>query len=155
MQFFKNLSERKEAQILILGSYFGNNLAILESIRNDLRKEGFLKTYLSRDLIKTPNDANFEKNCYFYTMVEDLMLDIDYNIFIFFEENNVSVSIELATFLKSPKYLIKKDKCIVFLPKNYDISMLLGILEQQKVKIFRYFDKFEIFDYCKHFILLN
>ena len=155
MLFSNNPSEKKKAQILILGSYFPNKIDFLNEIQIGLIKQGFTNTYLAKDLINPPKDANIKTNRYFYSRVEDLMLNFDYNIFILFENNNDSVLIELATFLKSPKYSVKKDKCIVIFPNNYNISMLLGILEQQEVKIFRYCDRFEILEYCKRFILLN
>ena len=155
MLFFNNPSEKKKAQILILGSYFPNKIDFLGEIKIGLREEGFSNTFLAKDLINPPNDENIEINSYFYSRVEDLMLNFDYNIFILFEENNDSVLIEFATFLKSPKYSLKKDRCIVIFPNNYNISMLLGIIEQQEVKTFRYRDRFEILEYCKRFILLN
>jgi len=150
MTLFIDISKKKESKILILGSYHPKNIRVINELKAELNQKGFANVIIAKDII--PNNQNLK---IIYSEVEKLMFSSDYNLFIFSLSHNQSLIVELTTFLKSPQFVEKKDRAVVLIPQNFNISMLQGLLEQQELNVFSYFDICEIVEYCRRFILLN
>jgi len=148
-------SYKFDSKILILGSYHPDYYQLLEDLVQYLRQSQFSKVFLAKDLIDFSNLGIKSKLDYIYSSIEGLMEEFDYNIFILFDSKNDSVIAELTTFVKSKSFNEKRDKSIILLPKNYNFTIVLGLLDQNEVRVYRYFEITEIFDYCKKFILIS
>ncbi len=143
-------------KILIFGSYHPKNKPILDNLVTFLKEKGFRNTSLAQipiyDSIKNTYE---EKMATVLTKIEEKMIDAHFNLFILFEEENESTLIELTCLVKSEYYSEKKETLLVVLPRNFNVSMLAGLIGQKRVNVFRYDYKFEIFKYCLVFIKRN
>ena len=147
----------KKYKILILGSYHPQNYLYLNELCTFLKKKGFLNTFLARELVKTKHISEFDHNIpkmeFIFTEIEKLMNKADFLLFVFFEDYNESVIVELTSVLKTKNF--KDNQTVALIPNNYNISMLEGLISQQKLNVFRYYSFSEILEYSKNFILRN
>ena len=142
--------------ILIFGSYHKDNEPILVKLILSLKKRGFKKTRLAKYPSKNINGLTFEEKMgIVFTKIEKKMKKADFNIFILFDKENESTLVELTAFVKSPHFSDKKNKTLLILPKNYNVSMLIGLIGQNKLNIFRYNNDYMIYHYCYGFIKRN
>jgi hypothetical protein len=136
------------SKVLIFGSYKPNKIDVLIELKQILIDKNFINTYLASDLTDTPQDISYEqKMSIIYGQIKKLINEFDYHIFLLFDDENESALIELSTVLNCPAFSERTDKILVLLPKNLNISMLIGMLTLNGVCIFRYRDISEIFDY--------
>lgn len=146
----------KPLKILIFGSYHKNYESILVKLVCYLRRKGFKKTGLAKHPFKNTIGLSYEeKMSLAFSKIEKKMLNADFNIFIFFPNENDSTLVELTSLVKSSRFSDKKNKTLVILPKNYNASMLIGLIGQNKINIFRYSNEYMIFQYCYVFIKRN
>lgn len=144
------------SKIFILGSYHPDYIGFLDNLRNSLISKGFPNTFLASDknilnskTFKSQDHKNLEK-------VEFLLENSEYCLFIFFQDYNESLKVELQIYLKSNYFPERKKKYLVLIPYGLKFeSMLRGIIDQQEVSIFSYFDISEIEDKCVNFVLYN
>ncbi|MFX1296285.1 MAG: hypothetical protein ACFFD2_15720 [Promethearchaeota archaeon] len=145
----------RECKILILGSYHSKNFPVLENLKQHLIDHDFENVFIANDIVNIPENGTYnEKMAKILSEIEDLMREFDFNIFIFFDKSNNSTLAEFAVFLRE-FFKEKKETTLVILPRNYDISMVIGLLTKEKIKIFRYDFDFDIYKYCTRFIIQN
>jgi len=139
--------------ILIFGSYHKDNEPILVKLICSLKKRGFKKTRLAKHPFKNINGLSFEEKMGIaFTKIENKMKKADFNIFIFFDKENDSTLVELTAFVKSPHFSDKKKNTLLILPNDYNASMLIGLIGQNRLNIFRYNNEYMIYQYCYVFI---
>ncbi|MHA1650141.1 MAG: hypothetical protein ACTSYB_08100 [Candidatus Helarchaeota archaeon] len=146
----------KEVKVLILGSYSPKNYLILQRLKQHLIDQNFKNIFIANDIVKIPEHGSYEeKMASVLSEIEKLMQKFDFNIFILFEESNNSTITELGTFIHKNYFKEKKETTLVVLPRNYNISMVVGLLFHERIKIFRYDCDFDIYEYCTRFIIQN
>ncbi|MHA1793042.1 MAG: hypothetical protein ACTSVI_10390 [Promethearchaeota archaeon] len=157
MNYFTNISTKfKDVSILILGSYRPDNIEILQNLRNFLKKKGFENARLANDVEKNiQGDSYGEKMGAILAKIVDIMLMSEFNIFVIFDEANDSTLIELGEFVSSNEFLNKKSKTLVFLPRHYDKSMLVGYIHNKKINVHQYDFGSDILQFCLTFITNN
>jgi hypothetical protein len=137
--------------IFILGSYFHPYVQVLDQTRDFLKSKGYLNVFLASDIRLEMNGTYRSKNHENYERVEKLLESSDFCFFIFFQDHNESLKIELTTFLKSSYFPDKNH--LILLPRELEIeSMLNGLFDQQEVNIFRYDGISEIAEKCLKFV---
>jgi hypothetical protein len=136
---------KEKVKIIVYGSYHPTNKPILDSLVKYLKDKGFQDTKLALDLITIPEKGLSEDyEAIILTQIEELMNEVDFNIFVLFPKENNSTLIELTSLIKSDMFSTKKDKTLVILNRNYNVSMLLGLLKRDEINTFRYDSAFEI-----------
>ncbi|MHA1697139.1 MAG: hypothetical protein ACTSUG_17950 [Candidatus Helarchaeota archaeon] len=161
---FIDLNSKKSAvKILIFGSYIPKYLIQLKNLQRELKDDGYKKTSLVYELTENYENLSYEEKMdIIFQKIEELMLEYDFFIFVFFEEEekkkkivNGSLLVELTTFLNSKNYQHEYRNSITLIPKNFEVSMLTGIMHNRKIQIFKYFDFFEVSPYIINFIAQN
>jgi len=143
-------------RILVFGSYHKDNEPTLLKLINYLRKKGFKKTTFAKHLFKDIEGLSYEEKMGIaLNKIEKKMLKTDFNIFVFFSIANDSTIVELTSLVKSVHFSEKKSKTLVILPREYNASMLVGLIGQNRLNIFRYNNKNMIYQYCYSFIKRN
>ncbi len=118
-----------------------------------LRKRGLKKTKLAKHPFKNTDGLSFEeKMSIAFSKIEKKMLKADFNIIIIFPNENDSTLVELTSFVKSPHFSDKNNKTLLILPKEYNASMLIGLIGQNRLNVFRYSNEHMIYQYCYVFI---
>lgn len=157
MNLFTNLKDIfKNYRIVIFGSYHPNNKPVLDRLVNYLKQRGFQQSKLAIDLIKIPDkleDVAYE--AYILSEIEKIMHEVDYNLFIFFPNDNNSTLIELTSLIKSLEFPTLRERTLVIINRNYNVSMLKGLLEKDKVYTFFYDNEIEICQKSYVFIKQN
>lgn len=146
----------KNYRIVIFGSYHPNNKPVLDRLVNYLKQRGFQQSKLAIDLIKIPDkleDVAYE--AYILSEIEKIMHEVDYNLFIFFPNDNNSTLIELTSLIKSLEFPTLRERTLVIINRNYNVSMLKGLLEKDKVYTFFYDNEIEICQKSYVFIKQN
>ena len=143
----------KKVKVLIFGSYHSNNYPILKITKKYLINEGFENVSIANDIVDIPEQGSYEeKMAQVLSEIEDLMEKFNFNIFIFFNNSNASTIAELGLFIQKDYFKAKKETTLVILPRNFNASMVVGLLSKEKINIFRYDYDFEIHYYCSRFI---
>ncbi len=155
----------KEIKILILGSYLPKNLKILEGLKQFLRRKGFENTYLGKDLKESDLSVSIKNKSNLYKRIESAIREFDFNLFIFFhninsnkikyKKENESTIIELSSLLHFEDYKNKENRTLVLLPKDYNSTMLLELIEEKRVNVFNYENLQQIYPRCFIFIKQN
>ncbi len=141
---------------MILGSYNNENEQILIKLKCFLKGKGFKNTQLAKHPFEKTNGLSYEeKMCIALNKIEKKMLEADFNIFVFFPSENDSTLVELTSLVKSAQFSDKKEKTLVILHKNYNASMLMGLIGQNKIIVFRYNNEYMIYQYSYGFIKRN
>ncbi len=137
--FFNPLALFKVRKVIVFGSYHPNNKPTLDYLVNYLKERGFQNTKLAIDIINVHNSKKTaELEAYILSEIEKLMQEVDYNIFVFFPSENNSTLIELTSLIKSPAFEMKREKTLVCLERNYNVSMLTGLIQKGKIYTFFY-----------------
>ncbi len=142
--------------VLVFGSYHPKNKPYLENLIEKLRNEGFIHTFLANEIIKIPEDTPIEeREIYVLNEINKEMQKADFNIFIFFSNNDVSASIELSNLIHSNYFLEKKATSLVLLSRNVDAFMLKALLKKHELKVFYFHYYIEIYQKIIIFIKQN
>ncbi len=146
----------KNYRIVIFGSYHPDNKPVLDRLVNYLKQRGFQQSKLAVDIIKIPDkleDVAYE--VYILSEIEKIMHEVDYNLFIFFPNDNNSTLIELTSLIKSLEFSTLRERTLVIINRNYNVSMLKGLLKKDKVYTFFYDNEIEICQKSYVFIKQN
>ncbi len=157
MNIFTNPKDLfKNRRIVIFGSYHPNNKPVLDRLVTYLRQRGFQQTKLAIDIIKIPEKIEEETyEASILSEIEEIMHTVDFNLFILFPNNNNSTLIELTSLIKSLEFPVLREKTLVIINRNYNVSMLKGLLEKDKVYTFFYDNEVEICQKSYVFIKQN
>jgi len=155
-QFIDISSYYSQIYILIFGSYHPINKPILDKLAKNLKIEGFKQTFLAMEVIKIPNEIPIERRkAYTLIEIEKEMQKADFNIFIFFSNNDVSAAIELSHLVLSNDFLEKKETTLVLISRNVDAYMLASIQQKYELKVFEFHHQIEIYRKSLIFIKQN
>lgn len=159
MSEFRRLNiDQIQSEILVLGSYHPINKPIVDNLVKFLKERGFLNTFLASEVIPEPSEEILkekDRNAYIYTEMVKLMDNSDFNIFILFPEKNDSVVTELTSLIHSNNFEEKSDKIIVYIPYDYNYTISMGIMSENRLNIYVYNDESEIYQHCLTFIYRN
>ena len=155
MSFFQNLNKKlANVKVLLLGSYHPEYISLLIDLKDYLIEKGMINTFICKDLFNNIEPlSNSERMGNFFTQIESEMKSSDFNIFFLNERKNESTLVELTSYVKSVDFERKSQQTLVLMPRYLDISMLIGLLEQQEVLAFQYDYSVDYFMYCFQFIL--
>ncbi len=149
----------RKIRILLLGSFYPRHFLVLNELKASLISKGFKSTNIASDLVEIPSDmTSDEKNAHILLKIKDLMIESDFNIFIFFSEGkNESTIVELTVLVESDYLREKLLKILIFFPRHYSSTMLEGLISLKKLKVYYYETESEIhqisFRYLKRTIL--
>lgn len=142
--------------ILVFGSYHPINKPILDKLIKKLKKEGFKQTYLATEVIVIPKDIpNERRKAFTLIEIEREMQKADFNIFIFFSNNDVSAAIELSHLALSNNFLEKKETTLVLVSKDVDAYMLASMEQKYQLNVYQFHHQIEIYRRSLIFVKQN
>ncbi|MHA1799614.1 MAG: hypothetical protein ACTSVY_14295 [Candidatus Helarchaeota archaeon] len=118
--------------------------------------KGFNRTYLIKDIIEIEEySENIHLKAEIVSQIEQKIIGADFNLFVLFNNENDSTIAELTFLIKSEEFRTKKNTTLVCIPHDYDAFIIVSLLEEYELPVFRYLSDIQIFQKCYTFLLQN